>query len=60
MFRIRKIFWKILQKKRINRKDFQLSTALNLQNFSSLIKLGASCVVNENYLCATGKKLFDI
>jgi hypothetical protein len=46
-------------KKRINHKDFQLSTALNLKKkwFSCAIKLGASCDVNENYSCATGKKI---
>jgi hypothetical protein len=49
-------------RKRINHKDFQLSTALNKKKkrFSCLIKLGASCDVNENYSNATGKKLFDI
>jgi hypothetical protein len=47
-------------KKRINHKDFQLSTALNLQKISCVIKIGASCVVNENYSCATGKKMLEI
>jgi hypothetical protein len=49
-------------KKRINHKNFQLSTALNLKKkwFSCVIKLGASFDVDENYLCVKGKKLFDI
>jgi hypothetical protein len=47
--RIRKIFWKILQKR------FHC-----IKFTKQLIKLGTSCDVNENYSCATGKKLFDI
>jgi hypothetical protein len=43
-------------KKRINHKDFQLITDC-IKLFSCVVKLGASCDVNENYLCATGKKI---
>jgi hypothetical protein len=47
-------------KKRINHKDFQLSSALNKKKkIWCVIKLVALCDVNENYSCATAKKLFE-
>jgi hypothetical protein len=42
--------------KKKNHKDFQLFTIINLKKNLCVIKLGASCDVNENYSCATGKK----